>query len=651
MKNTTKAVAVRRQTKLVESARKIVPRGTKGSRRLPADLELLRQSLFEEAETLSKWHLVEDSNNTFVGSGNNVVNFRTDGGGWELLGSAWKGHIASNQLMMIAMARKFFRFNAMARAAIMGVVKYVMGKGVNITPKSKDPRIWYIWKEFWTSPRNNMKERQFEIVKRYFRDGEMYLIYFTKDNGDNNTWRTTVRFMDPIDIRYDGAEGEGSITDKTNQGIVFDENDAETPLMYYVRDRLHPEKSVPVDAKTVQRRRFPLADMDQARGESFLQQAMPYLTQFQTWLENRMILNKLRTAIVMIREIDGTASDVSRVVSNSIPASSRAASGSSQKQSIKPGTIYTANAGVKLRMDAPNINAADVKDDGRAIILQICAATGLPEYMFGDASNANYASSLVAESPTVKEIEFHQAILEGMWQEMFRRVIQAAVDAGKLEAPPEEDIFAKYGSGAQPLSEDAAPQEVVGPKDEDVDDTAADDAAPEPGSLAAEAAEQENYQETEREIFFGCDVEWPTISHRDPQLEAQAMQVWRTNGWISDKTAAEKLGLDYNEELRKQRQVEDDAKLNGNPLQGVASPDDVDDANGQQQQDEEDQTLSMFSDDEKQQILKSTDPMEIGKMLLGKIGQKKAAPGKAGKKPVVPGKPVAAAKGNNAGQK
>lgn len=643
MKNSTKAVAVRRPTKLVESARKIVPRGTKGGRKLPADLELLRQSLFEEADTLSKWHLIEDSNNTFLGStGNNTANYRTDGGGWELLGSAWKGHIAQNQLVMIAMARRFFRFNAMARAAIMGVVKYVMGAGISITPKSKDPRIWYIWKDFWTSPRNNMPERQFEIVKRYFRDGEMYLIYFTKGEGDQNTWRSTVRFLDPIDIRYDGSEADKSITDKTNQGIVFDENDAETPITYYVRDRLRPEKCVEVDAKTVQRRRFPLADMDQARGESYLQQAMPYFTTFQQWLENRIILNKLRTAIVMIREIDGTASDVSRVVSNSIPASNRAASGSNQKQSIKPGTIYTANAGVKLRMDAPNINAADVKDDGRAIILQICAATGLPEYMFGDASNANYSSSLVAESPTVKEIEYHRAILNGMWQEMFRRVIQAAVDAGKIEAPVDEDVFVKYGSGAEPksLSEAVGAQTKAGP-DAEPDDEANEDAG-DVSELEAESKEQENYQETPTEIFFGCDIEWPTVAHRDPQLEAQAMAVWRQNGWISDKTACEKLGLDYNEELRKQRQVEDDAQLNGNPLQGVVDPNN--EAAQGQQQNEEDQTLSMFDDNEKQQILKSTDPMEIGKMLLGKIGQKKAAAGKAGKKPGASGKPVAPVK-------
>ena len=43
----------------------------------------------------------------------------------------------------------------------------------------------------------------------------------------------------------------------------------------------------------------------------------------------------------------------------------------------------------RLRRDQIPGNAADVKDDGRAMILQICAATGLPEFMFGDASNAN----------------------------------------------------------------------------------------------------------------------------------------------------------------------------------------------------------------------------------------------------------------------
>ena len=583
------------------------------NKRRAQDMAILKEQLLDHVEELQSWKLISEDTNT--------VNYRTDGGGWELLGSAWKGHIASNQLMMIAQARKFFRFNPMARAAIMGIVKYVMGKGVTITPKSKDPRIWYIWRDFWTDERNNMHERQFEIVKRYFRDGEVYLVYFTKDASGTKTWRTTVRFLDPIDIRYAGEEA-GNYTDKTNQGVIFDPEDAERPITYFVRDRLRPEKVNKMDATEVQRKRFPLADMDQSRGESFLQQAMPYFTQFTQWLENRIILNKLRTAIVMIREIDGTSADVSRIASNSLPGSSRASSGDNKKTSIRPGTIYTANPGVKLRMDAPNINASDVKDDGRAIILQIAAATGLPEYMFGDASNANYASSLVAESPTVKEVEFHQTMLEGFWKEMFRRVIKAAVDAGKLQEPAEEDIFAKYPNGAQELEEDADAKP-AGPKGPTEDDETAQGEDDE--DTADDAEETEDFQETEREIFYGCDVEWPTIVHRDPQQEAAALSVYRQQGWISDETAASKIGLDYGEEVRKQRKIEEAAKVNGNPLLGVANPDDMDEQGALQQDKEEQDAMSMFSDDEKNQILQTTDPMAIGKMLLGKLKKKPAA--------------------------
>lgn len=567
-------------------------------RRARQDLAILKEQLMDHVEQLQSWHLVNEETT-------NVVNYRTDGGGWELLGSAWKGHIAQNQLVMIAEARKFFRFNAMARAAIMGVVKYVMGKGVTITPKSKDPRIWYIWREFWTSERNNMHERQFEIVKRYFRDGEVYLIYFSKDKGGNNTWRSTVRFLDPIDIRFSGEELPlGYLTDKTNQGVTFDPDDAERPLEYFVRNRNQPEKLDRYSADIIQRKRFPLADMDQARGESFLQQAMPYFTQFKQWLENRIVLNKLRTAIVMIQEIDGTSADIARVA-NSLPSSPRAKSGDNKSVNIRPGTIYRANPGVKLRMDAPNINASDVKDDGRAIILQICAATGLPEYMFGDASNANYASSLVSESPTVKEIEYHQTMLEGFWKDMFRRVIKAAVDAGKLQEPADEDVFAKFPNGAADLSEQ---DDGEGEEGDEKNETAQDD-----------AEETDNYQETEREIFYGCDVEWPTIVHRDPQQEAAALSVYRQQGWISDETAASKIGLDYNEEVRKQRKIEETAKISGNPLLGVADPDDVNEQGALQQDKEEQDAMSMFSDDEKQKIMMSTDPMQIGKMLLSKM--------------------------------
>ncbi len=72
--------------------------------------------------------------------------------------------------------------------------------------------------------------------------------------------------------------------------------------------------------------------------------------------------------------------------------------------------------------------------------------------------------------------------------------------------------------------------------------------------------------ESELELFFGCDVEWPEIIHRDPKEQTDALVMARNEGWISDKTASEKLGFDYAEEVRKQQQIEEQADKEGNPL-------------------------------------------------------------------------------------
>lgn len=477
-----------------------------------------------------------------------IVNTKSEGAGWEIMGSAWKGHIGQDQQIMVAQARRFFRFDPHAQAAILGIVEYLMGRGVNITPKSKDPRIWKLWRNFWTSPDNKMGIRQFEIVKRWIRDGEVFLRYFTVDAAGNKTPFTTVRFMDPIDVRRAAKEG-AAVTDKTSQGIVYDPDDAEKPLFYYMRERVNQYKEIEIKAAEVQHIKFVSADMDQSRGESAMQTIMDLFTHYKQWLKNRIILNKLRTAIFAVREIDDKSGATVASLAQSLPTSGRTAQNETKKKNIQPGTLYTPPPGVKMRMESANINASDVKEDGRNMILGMAAGMGEPEYMFGDASNANYSSTMMAESPFVKRIHFYQSYLEEtLWKPMFRRVVQAAVDAGKLSAPAEDDIF------ADPANTDLTEAEIAAgvTKKKKTDDAEVDGSAP--------------ISESELEIFFGCDCEWPEIIHRDPKEQTDALVLARNEGWISDKTASEKLGFDYGEEVRKQMQIEAEAESNGNPL-------------------------------------------------------------------------------------
>ncbi len=483
-----------------------------------------------------------------------IVNTKSEGAGWEIIGSAWKGHIAQDQQIMIAQARRFFRFDPNAQACVYGIVDYLMGRGVTITPKSQDPRIWKLWRNFWTSPDNKMGIRQFEMVKRWFRDGEIFLRYFTKDQAGNQSWQTIIRFIDAIDVRRGGLE-VNALTDKTSQGIVFDENDAEVPITYYMRDRYNTAVEHAIPAEEVQHVKFPVADMDQARGESGLQGVMELFTHYKQWLRNRIILNKLRTAIFAVREIDKDSGQSVSTLAQSLPTSGRTASNETKKQNIKPGTMYTPPPGVKIRMESANINAGDVKEDGRNIILQMAAGTRLPEFMFGDASNANYSSTMMAESPFVKHIHFLQSYLEEtLWKPMFRKVVEAAVAAGKLTPPADDDIFA---------DETVLEQTVAA--DNETNDSGDD-----------ETQEKETPDtESELEIFYGCDIQWPEVIYRDPKEQAEALALARTNGWISDPTCSAVLGFDYPEEVRKQQQVEEEAEEVGNPLLGKTAGQDA----------------------------------------------------------------------------
>jgi len=102
-------------------------------------------------------------------------------------------------------------------------------------------------------------------------------------------------------------------------------------------------------------------------------------------------------------------------------------------QHLPPGAIMHLAPGEEWdspanRIDIANYTAA-IQAELRAIAARLC----MPEYMLsGDASNANYSSSLVAEGPAVKMFERLQS--ETIWAdaEIMRRVLLAAERAGRL---------------------------------------------------------------------------------------------------------------------------------------------------------------------------------------------------------------------------
>jgi hypothetical protein len=99
--------------------------------------------------------------------------------------------------------------------------------------------------------------------------------------------------------------------------------------------------------------------------------------------------------------------------------------------------------------------ADDASTDARMIRLMILIGARLPEYFFADGENANLASSTNQQLPALTKFEAYQQIfVERVWTPMFKRVLQAAIDAGELPEEVEE-----CDSMGKPVMEDATEEE------------------------------------------------------------------------------------------------------------------------------------------------------------------------------------------------
>jgi hypothetical protein len=92
-------------------------------------------------------------------------------------------------------------------------------------------------------------------------------------------------------------------------------------------------------------------------------------------------------------------------------------------------------------------NVAAIQAELRAA----AAALAMPEYMLsGDASNANYSSTMVAEGPAVKTFEAMQADLIEADVEIMERALIVAAAAGRIRHATADDILDLVSIAAEP---------------------------------------------------------------------------------------------------------------------------------------------------------------------------------------------------------
>ncbi len=275
---------------------------------------------------------------------------------------------------------------------------------------------------------NGWRKRQQEIVRRMDRDGEAFLRFFLGADGI-----VRVRFVEPDQV---ATPPERAGDPGASFGIQTDPEDVETVLGYWIDGRLVPGDEV--------QHRKANVDANVKRGLPLFYPVLKNLRRAEKLLRNMSVVAEIQSAIALIRKHAGASrggvqqfvqSQADAVVAG--PATGR----STLLRRYAPGTILDALAGTEYEFPAAGIDAARYVAVLQAELRAIASRLVMPEFMLtSDASNANYASTLVAEGPAVRMFQRLQQDLIDDDLEVLWRAVRGAVEGGRL--PPEalEDL-------------------------------------------------------------------------------------------------------------------------------------------------------------------------------------------------------------------
>lgn len=413
---------------------------------------------------------------------------------WKALSTGKKVYSETDVEEMQEQANSIYYKNPLARGIIETLVNFVVGKECKIIALDEDPKVQAYWDKFCRV--NDFDKKSKEIVRRTLRDGEPFIRFF--EPGETADVQK-IRFVEPSEIK--------DSTNTHSYGIETDPGDVEKVLNYhrtFEKDKVQTPEVIPADDIIHEKINV---DSNVKRGVSFFVGIASYITKYKGWLDDRIVLNKIRTAHNLIVKVTGISPKTYAAKFDDTTGKTTSG-GTPKKKMPKSGSVLIANQGVDYEFKGLNIHASDTKDDGRAILLMIVVGTNLAEYMVtGDASNANYSSTMVAESPAVKAFEAWQDTFGKVFQKIYRKVISYGIEHGALPENSKKTI-------------------TTFDKEKGVEVT----------------------EEEEVETSRDCQVDFPILIHRDVKDEHESLQIARLNGWVSDRTASGKLGYDYDEE-------------------------------------------------------------------------------------------------------
>lgn len=380
--------------------------------------------------------------------------------------------------------RRLATLNEFAINAHENRISYLVGEGFNYEVASRDGEkvseqtladVQRIIDNFIEAA--EWSELEQELVLRADRDGEYFLRFFPQTDGT-----MMVRTIEPEEVATPNDYHDDA---SKSLGVETDPDDVQTVIGYFIKG----EDQVPSDE--IQHVKMNV-DRNSKRGVPTMFPIRKNLDRAEKLLRNMGMVTAIQAAIAMIRKhVSGmTKTQVSDFADDQADFSinNETTGKTTRFQQIGPAEIIDAPKGIEYEFPGIGVDAAKGVAVLQAELRAAASRLVMPEFMFtSDASNANYASTLVSEGPTVKMFRRLQAFFVRRFKRVMRRVLEHAAYMGLI---PEREL--------------------------------------------------------ER---IAIKVDGPNMVVRDRLKEAQACELEHDNGIRSKRSWAASVGLDYDEEL------------------------------------------------------------------------------------------------------
>ncbi len=321
---------------------------------------------------------------------------------------------------------------------------------------------------------NKWCQRQQEGLMRFDRDGEVFYRLFEGTDG-----LLRVRFVEPGQVSTPQSQVNNP---HATFGILTDSQDVENVFGYWIDDEL-------IDAGEIQHRKANV-DLNVKRGQPLFWPVRKGLARAEKILRNMGTLTEIQTAIALIRKHTTANKQAIENFVSGVKALSkeRTIDGKTiSVQQFEPGSIVDAGSNIEYEFPGHSVNSAGFVQVLQAELRAVASRLVMPEFMLtSDASNANFASTMVAEGPAVKMFLRLQARVEEDDHEIILRQLRLAEERGRLP---------------------------VGVSDQ-----------------------------------LDIVTESPSVATRDRKQEADVRQILRNNQILSPQTWAGMEGLDYEQE-------------------------------------------------------------------------------------------------------